>query len=219
MKPHLPALATFTLSLLTAVPAFAMDKRQADAACAAWTLTCPEGATSTPGPAKKSGPLECKAKDKGRVLKEGPAVVCKDGQGQAFGAWKAGKKHGRHVTMRPDGSWLEEDFVEGKLEGRQVEYSADGALLKDTRYQAGKKHGAERTYGVNGRVASEEFWDKGIKGKKPEVAKPAEPTEPSEAAAPEGEQAAAKTEPTPVDPPESAPPAEADGEQAQPPAP
>jgi len=213
MKPHLPPLAALTLLLLAAAPALAMDKRQADASCASWTLQCPEGATATPGPAKKSGVLECKAKDKARVVKEGPAVTCKDGQGQAFGDWKAGKKHGRHVTMRPDGSWLEEDFVDGKLEGRQVEYGADGQLLKDTRYQAGKKHGAARTYGVDGRVASEERWDKGLKAKKPTVASTPEP---EEAEAAEGEEA---SEPAPAKPMEATPPAEAAGQQAQPPSP
>jgi hypothetical protein len=214
MKPHLPPLAALTLSLLAAAPALAMDKRQADASCASWTLQCPEGATATPGPAKKAGVLECKAKDKGRVVKEGPAVTCKDGQGQAFGDWKAGKKHGRHVTMRPDGSWLEEDFLDGKLEGRQVEYSAEGQLLKDTRYQAGKKHGAARTYGMDGRVASEELWDKGLKAKKPAVASSPEPEEASE-----GEETAGESEPAPAKPVEASPPAEAAGEQAQPPAP
>jgi hypothetical protein len=216
MKPHLPPLAAFTLSLLAASPALAMDKRQADASCASWTLQCPEGATATPGPARKSGVLECKAKDKGRVVKEGPAVTCKDGQGQAFGAWKAGKKHGRHVTMRPDGSWLEEDFVDGKLEGRQVEYSAGGQLLKDTRYQAGKKHGPARTYGADGRVASEELWDKGLKAKKPTAARSSAP---EEAEASEEQEPAAESDPTPAQPLENTPPAEAAGEQAQPPAP
>jgi antitoxin component YwqK of YwqJK toxin-antitoxin module len=129
--------------------------------------------------------LECKAKDKGRVVKVGPAVVCKEGQGQAFGEWKVGKKHGRHVTMRPDGSWLEEDFADGKLEGRQVEYSAEGQLLKDTHYQAGKKHGPARVYGEDGKLASEELWDKGVKGKKPGVAKsPAEGEPEGEATTP-----------------------------------
>jgi hypothetical protein len=213
MKPLSPCLAALTLLLSTA-PAFAMDKRQADAFCASWKLECPEGATATPGPAKKSGALECKAKDKGRVVKAGPAVVCKDGAAQAFGDWKAGKKHGRHVTMRPDGSWLEEDFVDGKLEGRQVEYSAEGQLRKDTRFQAGKKHGPARTYGEDGKLASEEFWDKGVKGKKPTVAKsPA----PKEAAQPEGEDEEAA--PAPAESLKEAPPAEADEAQAQPPAP
>jgi len=214
MKPHLSPPAALLLSLLAALPALAMDKRQADASCAAWTLPCPEGATATPGPGKKSGPLECKAKDQGRTVKEGPAVVCKDGQGQAFGDWKAGKKHGRHVTMRPDGSWLEEDFVDGKLEGRQVEYRADGQLLKDTRFQAGKKHGLARTYGEDGRVAAEEFWDKGVKGKKPEVASSPAPTQ---APAPEGQQPAAGEEL--LQPLEAAPAGEEAGTQAQPPAP
>jgi hypothetical protein len=215
MKLYSPALAALTVSLLTTSPALAMDKRQADAFCAAWKLECPQGATATPGPARKSGTLECKAKDKGRVVKVGPAVVCKDGQGQAFGDWKAGKKHGRHVTMRPDGSWLEEDFVDGKLEGRQVEYSAEGQLLKDTRFQAGKKHGLARTYREDGRLASEELWDKGVKGKKPAtMAKsPARP----EAEAPEGEE----EEPTaiPAEPLENTPPAEETEAQAQPPEP
>lgn len=215
MKPYSPALAALTVSLLATSPALAMDKRQADALCAAWKLECPEGATATPGPARKSGALECKAKDKGRVVKVGPAVVCKDGQGQAFGDWKAGKKHGRHVTMRPDGSWLEEDFVDGKLEGRQVEYSAEGQLLKDTGFQAGKKHGPARTYGEDGRLASEELWDKGVKGKRPSaVAKsPARP----EAEEPEAEE----EEPTaaPAEPMENTPPAEETEAQAQPPEP
>ncbi|MDY7230207.1 toxin-antitoxin system YwqK family antitoxin [Hyalangium rubrum] len=178
MKPQLPSLAALSLSLLLAPPALAMDKRQADAACGSWTLECPEGATSTPGPAKKTGPLECKAKVKERVVKEGPAVVCKNGEGQAFGDWKEGKKHGRHVTMSPDGSWTEEDFVEGKLEGRQVKYSAEGQLLSETHFQGGKKHGRARTYSADGRLASEELWDKGLKGKKPEAA-------PARAATPE----------------------------------
>lgn len=202
MKSYLSPPAALLLTLLAAWPALAMDKRQADASCAAWTLPCPEGAAATPGPAKKSGPLECKAKDKGRVVKEGPSVVCKDGQGQAFGDWKAGKKHGRHVTMRPDGSWLEEDFVDGKLEGRQVEYTAAGQLLKDTRFQAGKKHGLARTYGEDGRVASEELWDNGVKGKKPAPGDPA-PEAGDELVQPIGD----------------APAGEGTGTQAQPPAP
>lgn len=205
MKSYSPPPAALLLTLLAAWPALAMDKRQADASCAAWTLPCPEGATATPGPAKKSGLLECKAKDKGRVVKEGPSVVCKDGQGQAFGGWKAGKKHGRHVTMRPDGSWLEEDFVDGKLEGRQMEYTAAGQLLKDTRFQAGKKHGLARTYGEDGRVASEELWDQGVKGKKPAPGAPA----------PEAEAEADEL----VQPIGDAPAGEGDGSQAQPPAP
>jgi hypothetical protein len=222
MKPLSPCLAALTFSLLTTPPALAMDKRQADASCASWTLQCPEGATATPGPARKSGVLECKLNDKGRVVKEGPAVTCKDGQGQAFGAWKAGKKHGRHVTMRPDGSWLEEDFVDGRLEGRQVEYSASGERLKDTRFQAGKKHGPARTYGADGRVASEELWESGVKARKPEVATSPEALK---APAPKGQGEAATptaAQPTVAQPQKSAPPSEATeatGAQAQPPTP
>jgi hypothetical protein len=184
MKCLPPAVAAVLLSLLAAPPALAMDQRQADATCATWKLECPRGtaATST-GPGKGTGALECKVK--GRPVKEGPAVTCKAGKAQAWGNWKAGKKHGLQVTLRPNGSWTEERFEEGKLEGRSVEYSAEGQLLKDTHFQAGKKHGLARTYQENGKLASEEFWDKGVKGKKP--APKASAQAPKGGAAPEQE--------------------------------
>jgi hypothetical protein len=166
MKLLSPALAALTVSLVAALPALALDQRQADAFCAAWKLECPAGAASTTtGPGKGTGALECKVK--GRPVKEGPSVTCKEGQALSWGDWKAGKKHGLQVTMRPNGSWTEERFADGKLEGRSVEYGAEGQLLKATHFQAGKKHGPAHTYTANGQLASEEFWDKGIKGKKP----------------------------------------------------
>jgi hypothetical protein len=195
MKLLPPALAALTLSLLAAPAALAMDQRQADAICAAWKLDCPTGdaATST-GPGKGTGALECRVK--GRPVKEGPAVTCKAGKAQAWGDWKANKKHGLQVTMNPDGSWAEERFEDGKLEGRSVEYSAAGVLLKDAHFQAGKKHGVERTYSEDGTLASEEVFDKGVKGKAPPLptkateVKPAageKPTEEKKAEAPAGE--------------------------------
>lgn len=166
MKHLPPAVAALTLSLLAAPPVLAMDQRQADALCAAWKLDCPEAEAATAtGPGQGTGALECRVK--GRPLKEGPAVTCKAGKALAWGDWKAGKKHGLHVTMRPNGSWTEEHFADGKQEGRSVEYSADGQLLKDTSFQAGKKHGVERIYSANGQLTSEEVWDKGVKGKAP----------------------------------------------------
>jgi hypothetical protein len=161
----LPALTALTAALLAAPPALAMDQRQADASCVAWKLDCPEGAAATPGPAKKFGVLECKLQ--GRPVKEGPSVTCKDGKALLWGDWKAGKKHGLQVTMRPNGSWTEEHFAEGKPEGRSVEYNADGQLLKETYFQAGKKQGPARTYKPDGQLSTEEFWDKGVKSKKP----------------------------------------------------
>ena len=161
----LPALA----ALLAAPPALGMDQRQADAVCASWTLECPQGAIPPKGPAKKAGVLECKLQ--GRPVKEGPSVACKDGKALSWGDWKAGKKEGLQVTMHPNGSWAEERFTAGKPEGRSVEYSAEGQLMKETHFQEGKKHGPERTYGADGRLASEELWDKGVKGKKPEPPK------------------------------------------------
>jgi hypothetical protein len=207
MKLLSPSMVALAVSLLAVPAARAMDKRQADATCAAWKLECPEGATSPGGPAKKSGALECKAQVKGRALKEGPAVTCRNGEAQAFGGWKAGKKHGRHVTMRPNGSWTEEDFVDGKLEGRQVEYSAEGQLLKVTHFQAGKRHGLARTYTEEGRLTSEEHWEKGLKAKKPAVAKGRTP-EPSEGTA---EAKASEDEEAPADQRE----APAAGDEAQ----
>lgn len=169
MKLLSPALAALTVSLLAAPPALAMDQRQADAICAAWKLECPEGATATSsGPGKGTGALECKLK--GRPAKEGPSVTCKGGKALAWGDWKAGKKEGLHVTLRPDGSWTEERFSDGKQDGRSVEYSAEGQLLKETSFQAGKKHGAARTFKEDGRLISEEYWNQGVKGKKPEPA-------------------------------------------------
>jgi hypothetical protein len=166
MKLLSPALAALIVSLVATLPALALDQRQADALCAAWKLKCPAGATSTAtGPGKGTGALECKVK--GRPVKEGPSVTCKEGTALSWGDWKAGKKHGLQVTMRPNGSWMEERFADGKLEGRSVEYSAEGQLLKDTHFRAGKKHGPAHTYTANGQLASEEFWDKGIKGRKP----------------------------------------------------
>lgn len=174
----LPApLAALAVALLVAPPALAMDQRQADASCASWKLECPEGASGPTGPAKKAGVLECKAK--GGFVKEGPFVSCKDGKALAWGSWKAGKKHGLQVTMRPNGSWTEELFTDGKQEGRSVEYSADGQLLKETYFQAGKKNGPERTFKPDGTVATEESWDKGVKGKKPAAA--AKPKAPGKA--------------------------------------
>lgn len=169
MKLLSPALAALTFSLLAAPPALAMDQRQADAICAAWKLECPEGATATSsGPGKGTGTLECKLK--GRPAKEGPSVTCRGGKALAWGDWKTGKKEGLQVTLRPDGSWTEERFLEGKQDGRSVEYSAEGQLLKETSFQAGKKHGTARTFKEDGRVATEEYWNQGVKGKKPEPA-------------------------------------------------
>ncbi|MBN1204222.1 MAG: hypothetical protein JXB05_04790 [Myxococcaceae bacterium] len=201
MKLLSPSAAALAFSLLAAPPALAMDQRQANAHCAAGKLECPAGAPATLAPGKKAGALECKAK--GRQVKEGPAVLCKEGKAQAWGDWKAGKKHGRHITLRPDGSWMEEDFAGGKQEGRSVKYGAEGQLLGETYFHGGKKHGAERTYKEDGRLASETYWDKGVRGKKPAVAaqKPPESAKPlqsaegpaSESAAP-GEQAQAPAE-------------------------
>lgn len=181
MKLPSPSLFALTLSLLSAPPALAMDQRQADAVCATWTLECPEGTTASGGEAEPDGTLECRAAGKGRPVKEGPAVTCEEGKAQAWGPYKAGKKHGRHVTLRPDGSWTEEDFVDGKLEGRSVEYSAKGQLRKETFFLAGKKHGRARTW-AQGRLASEESWDKGKKGKKPAEAPAPEASEDAEQA-------------------------------------
>ncbi len=165
MKLLLSPLAALAVVLLAAPPALAMDQRQADALCASWKLECPEGATAPTGPAKKTGVLECKAK--GSPLKQGPSVSCKDGKALAWGDWKAGKKHGLQVTLRPNGSWTEELFADGKQEGRTAEYNADGQLLKETYFQAGKKHGPERTFTADGTLATEQYWNKGVKGKKP----------------------------------------------------
>ncbi|MFL5345073.1 MAG: toxin-antitoxin system YwqK family antitoxin [Hyalangium sp.] len=183
MKLPPSPLAALAVALLAAPPALAMDQRQADASCASWKLECPKGATAPTGPAKKAGVLECKAK--GGAVKEGPSVSCKDGKALAWGDWKAGKKHGLQVTIRPNGSWIEELFAEGKQEGRSAEYSADGQLLKETYFQAGKKHGPERTFQVDGTLATEELWDKGVKGKKPAPTAAAKPK--ARAAAPAGE--------------------------------
>lgn len=188
MKLLSPTLAAMTVSLLAAPPTLAMDQRQADAFCAAWKVECPEGTSATSsGPGKGSGTLECKLK--GRSAKEGPSVTCKGGKALAWGDWKAGKKEGLQVTMRPDSSWTEERFADGKQEGRSVEYSAEGQLLKEIFFQAGKKHGTARTFKEDGRLASEEYWNQGVKGKKP-APTPASP-------APEGEdQAPAPAEDT-----------------------
>lgn len=181
------ALAALTLSFLAAPAALAMDQRQADAICAAWKLDCPSGdAATATGPGKGSGALECKVK--GRPVKEGPAVTCKAGKALAWGDWKAGKKHGLQVTMHPNGSWAEERFEDGKLEGRSVEYGAEGQLLKDTSFQAGKKHGVERAWSADGKLTSEEVWANGVKGKAPAL-----PSKTAAKAAPGG--AAATTEP------------------------
>lgn len=166
MKLLSPPLAAVTLSLLAALPALAMDQRQADAICAAWKLECPSGATATSsGPGKGTGALTCKLK--GRPVKEGPSVSCKDGKALAWGGWKAGKKHGLQVTLSPDGSWMEEHFAGGRLHGRSVEYSAEGQLLRDTSFRSGKKHGPSRTFQEDGRLTSEEHWERGVRSRKP----------------------------------------------------
>ncbi|WP_224369088.1 toxin-antitoxin system YwqK family antitoxin [Hyalangium versicolor] len=162
------SLAALAVMLLAGPAALAMDQRQADAACVDWKLECPKGATIGDGLPKKTGALECKLK--GGAAKEGPAVNCKDRKALSWGDWKAGKKHGLQVTLRPNGSWTEELFAQGKPEGRSVEYSADGQLLKETFFHEGKKHGPERTFQTDGKQASEEFWDKGAKSKKPVAA-------------------------------------------------
>jgi hypothetical protein len=201
MKLLPPSLAALALSLL-APPALALDQRQADAVCASWTLECPEGATASAGPARKTGALECKAK----AVKEGPSVSCKDGKAVAWGEWKAGKKHGQQVTLLPGGAWTEELFAEGKPEGRSVEYGTDGQLLKETHFQAGKKHGPERTFQADGQLATEELWDKGVKAKKPApvtaaAGKPSAPPSaakpPSQDKAPAGESVAAPADEAP----------------------
>ena len=183
-------LAALAAALLASPLALAMDQRQADASCASWKLECPEGATSPTGPAKKAGVLECKAK--GGAVKEGPSITCKDGKALAWGDFKAGKKSGLQVTMRPNGSWLEESFADGKQEGRSVEYSADGQRVKETYFQAGKKHGPERTFKPDGTLATEETWDKGVKAKKP--ATPGAAKSKAPAKAPQGASAAAPEE-------------------------
>jgi hypothetical protein len=193
MKRLSPALAAVTVSLLAAPPTLAMDQRQADAICAAWKVQCPEGTSATSsGPGKGSGTLECKLK--GRPAKEGPSVTCKGGKALAWGDWKAGKKEGLQVTMDPEGSWTEERFSDGKQEGRSVEYSAEGQLLKETFFQAGKRHGAARTFKEDGRLASEEYWNQGVKGKKPEPAvaapPPPAPEDEGQIPAPAGDSAA-----------------------------
>lgn len=168
MKLPSPSLAALAVALLAAPPALAMDQRQADAACTSGKLDCPEGAAAAGGTEKKTGPLECKVK--GRPVKEGPSLVCRNGKALLWGDWQAGKKHGLQVTMRPNGSWTEERFHEGKAEGRTVEYSADGQLLKETFFHEGRKHGPERTFQVDGQLATEAFWAKGVKSKKPVAA-------------------------------------------------
>ena len=220
MKVLPPDLTALTVSLLAAPAALAMDQRLADALCAAWKLECPSGdAATATGPGKGTGALECRVK--GRPVKEGPAVTCKAGKAQAWGDWKAGKKHGLHVTMRPNGSWKEERFEDGKLEGRSVEYSAGGQLLKDTSFQAGKKHGVERIYSEDGKLTSEEVWAKGVKGKAPPL-----PTKAAAKAAPGGAALESEleeaTEGAPVPEPKAAEekaPVDEGGSQANPPQP
>jgi hypothetical protein len=202
MKPLPPALAALSVSLLAAPPALGMDQRQADAICATWKLECPEGTTAgSSGPGKGTGALECKLK--GRPVKEGPLVACKGGKALAWWAWKTGKKHGLQVTLRPNGSWTEELFSDGKQDGRSVEYSAEGQLLKETPFQSGKKHGLERSFNEDGRLASEQLWDKGVKSKKPALTVSADdlpvPTEQAKPKAepPEGEEGAEAGSPSP----------------------
>lgn len=212
-KLPLPSLAALAVTLLAAPAALAMDQRQADAACGDWKLECPKGATTGDALPKKTGALECKVK--GSAVKDGPAVNCKEHKALSWGDWKAGKKHGLQVTLRPNSSWTEEWFAQGKPEGRTVEYSADGQLLKETHFHDGKKHGPERTFKVDGQLALEEFWDKGAKSKKPVPvfgeAKPAEPAggeakpktaakaKTGKAAAPASEGDSAAEEAAPVD--------------------
>ncbi|ADO68394.1 toxin-antitoxin system YwqK family antitoxin [Stigmatella aurantiaca] len=166
MKLFPRTLTTLAATLLAVSPALAMDKRQADAVCASWTLACPPGATASGGPKDPSGTLECRMTKKGRQVRHGPSVTCADGEGQSWGNYKDGKKQGRHVALNSDGSWSEEDFVDNRLEGRSVEYDAKGQLLSETYFQAGKRHGPSRTY-ARGVLTSEEAWEKGRKVKKP----------------------------------------------------
>jgi hypothetical protein len=196
MKLLSAALAAVTVSLLAALPALAMDQRQADAICAAWKLECPAETNATSsGPGKGTGTLECKLKV--RPVKEGPSVTCKGGKALAWGNWKTGKKEGLQVTLRPDGSWTEVRFSEGKEDGRSVEYSAEGQLLRETSFQAGKKHGTARTFKEDGKVASEEHWSQGVKGKKPEPAVAAD-----DLPAPPGGEAPAPVEDAPASAPQ-----------------
>jgi hypothetical protein len=162
MKPYPRTLTSLTVALLTASPALALDKRQADAICASWKLECPEGATASGGDKDPAGTLECRAVKKGRPVLHGLSVTCADGEGQSWGDYQDGKKQGRHVTLNSDGSWSEEDFANGKLEGRSVEYDAKGQLLSEAFFQAGKRHGPSRTYS-RGVLTSEETWEKGRK--------------------------------------------------------
>jgi hypothetical protein len=215
MKLLPPSLSFLVVALLDAPLAHAMDQHQADAICSSWKLECPKGSAAAAGPVKKTGPLECKLK--GRPLKEGPSVVCKDGKALNWGEWKAGKKHGMEVTLRPNGSWTEESFADGKQEGHSVEYSRDGQLLKDASFHVGKKHGSERTFSTDGKMLSEEFWNNGVKGKKPAPPAASKPAEASGAAKPKasGKTRAAKggapaaTESAPPSE-EASPPAEAE---------
>jgi hypothetical protein len=208
-----PSLAALAVALLAAPAALAMDQRQADTACGDWKLECPQGATIGDALPKKTGVLECKVK--GSAVKDGPSVNCTEHKALSWGDWKAGKKHGLQVTLRPKGSWTEEWFAQGKPEGRTVEYSADGQLLKETHFHDGKKHGPERSFKVSGQLALEEFWDKGAKSKKPvpvfgeakpaELASEAKPRTAAKAkaskaaAAPAAEGESAPEEATPVD--------------------
>jgi hypothetical protein len=127
------------LSLTTAGGARAMERKEAEAVCTSWKLSCPEG-TEPFGGAKllfafcrKPGPTPATP-----PVKHGPLVSCTaQGRLKSLVHWSEGVRHGPTVSVTPDGARTEAEYVQGKKDGREVHYDADGRVAWEDRWAGG----------------------------------------------------------------------------------
>ena len=54
------------------------------------------------------------------------------------------------MNYKTDGSWTVEEYRDGKKHGRQLHYRADGSLDRENAYQDGEMHGKHITYSADG---------------------------------------------------------------------
>ncbi len=89
-------------------------------------------------------------------------VVDEDGY-KYVGQMKDGKRHGKGIEYRPDGTKLYEgNWVDGKRHGKGTSYCSDGSKIYDGDWVNGLKHGKGAFYCSDGSMFIECDWINGI---------------------------------------------------------
>ena len=85
-----------------------------------------------------------------------------EGEWRVLGTLKAGKKHGKWLTLDPDGQKFElETWRNGYLHGMSMSWHENGTLQSDTVYRHNRGHGRFRIFYSDGRIAELGWWRKG----------------------------------------------------------